>query len=63
LTTPKGCGGPLLRVSPLSCDGDPTRRIVFLTFPAHLCGAGTFSAGVALRGTVVKFKPGAAKKK
>jgi uncharacterized protein YbjQ (UPF0145 family) len=29
----------------------------------YLCGAGTFSAGVALAGTVVKFKPGAAKKK
>ena len=29
----------------------------------YLCGAGTFTAGVALHGTVVKFKPGAAKKK
>ena len=29
----------------------------------YLCGAGTFTAGVALHGTVVKFKPVAAKKK
>jgi len=28
----------------------------------YLCGAGTFLSGVALRGTVVKFKAGAKKK-